>query len=143
MKVVELNLLICAINESSPHHEKLKALWEGLLNGDESVGLGWTVLLGFLRLTTHPKIFPTPLSVESATDMIDDWLEAPVVSTIETKPEHWSVLRALLAETGAAGNLTTDAHLAALAITHDAVLVSCDNDFSRFPGLRFQNPLRG
>jgi predicted nucleic acid-binding protein len=43
---------------------------------------------------------------------------------------------------GASGGLTTDAHLAALAIEYQAELFSNDSDFSRFPGLRWTDPLR-
>ena len=59
---------------------------------------------------------------------------------VREKDEHWDVLRSLLDEAGMSANLTTDAHLAALAITHGAVLVSCDTDFARFRGLRWENP---
>jgi predicted nucleic acid-binding protein len=51
------------------------------------------------------------------------------------------VLRGLLEPFGSAGNLTTDAHLAALAIEHGAELCSSDTDFSRFAGLRWADPL--
>ncbi len=50
------------------------------------------------------------------------------------------MLYGLLRPLGAAGNLVTDAHLAALAVEHAAELVSYDADFSRFPGLRWRTP---
>ena len=59
---------------------------------------------------------------------------------VREKDERWDVLRSLLDEAGMSANLTTDAHLAALAITHGAVLVSCDTDFARFRGLRWETP---
>ncbi|MBM4090479.1 MAG: type II toxin-antitoxin system VapC family toxin [Planctomycetes bacterium] len=55
--------------------------------------------------------------------------------------EHRRIFRSLLQASGTAGNLTTDAYLAALAIGHGAVIVSCDRDFARFPGLRWEHPL--
>ena len=50
------------------------------------------------------------------------------------------MLRGLLLESGTAGNLTTVAQLAALAIEHGAELVSYDRDFGRFQGLRHRLP---
>ena len=77
----------------------------------------------------------------SACPGLSFWGSCDVKLVLE-KDHHWSVLRALLGTSGAAGNLATDAHLAAFALTHDAVLVSCDADFGRFDGLRWENPLR-
>ena len=142
MKIVDLNVLLYAINRDAEHHARAHRWWEGSVNGDETLGLPWVVILGFLRLATNPQIFPEPLSVEAAMGRVDAWLDCPTVKLVLEKDHHWSVLRALLGTSGAAGNLTTDAHLAAFALTHDAVLVSCDADFGRFDGLRWENPLR-
>ena len=143
MKVVDVNVLLYAVNEQAPEHKRIRHWLETALNGDESVGLPWLVLAGFLRLSTNPRIFPAPLSVNEALSQVSAWLEARTVTTMSENPNHWAVLRNLLNETGTAGNLTTDAHLAALAITHNATMVSCDNDFSRFQNLRWENPCRG
>jgi toxin-antitoxin system PIN domain toxin len=78
---------------------------------------------------------------EQAFDLAAAWLDQPVVTVIHPGPRHLSVLRELLRPVGTAGNLTSDAHLAALALEHNAELCSCDGDFARFPGLRWQNPL--
>jgi toxin-antitoxin system PIN domain toxin len=141
VKVVDLNVLLYVVNENAPHHQALLNWWENAVNGDESVGLPWVVLLGFLRIATNPKIFPNPLEPTAATSKIDTWLSLANTYLVREKDEHWEILRTLLAEAGTAGNLTTDAHLATLAISHGAVLVSCDSDFARFQGLRWENPL--
>lgn len=140
MKLVDLNVLLYACNSDSPHHAAAHAWWEGALNGDEAVGLPWVVLLGFLRLATNPKIFPRPLSLSQAMQKIDAWLAQDVVHIARETDQHWERLRAMLDNSGTAGNLTTDAHLAAIALGNDAVLVSFDTDFSRFPGLRREFP---
>lgn len=140
MKLVDLNVLLYAVNEDAEHHQVVLDWWQATLNGDESVGLPWIVLLGFLRIAANPKIFPKPLATTAAIDKIDTWLSVPTVCVVTEKPEHWRILRALLSEAGVAGNLTTDAHLAAMAISHGAVLASCDRDFARFEGLRWENP---
>lgn len=143
MRIVDLNLLLYAIDRTSPLHPPARAWLETTWSGEEPIGLPWIVLLGFLRLSTSPRIFTHPLTSEQALALVDEWLERPCVRAVAPGEEHWRILRALLAETGAAGNLTTDAHLAAIAIEHGAELCSCDSDFARFPRLRWVDPLKG
>ena len=140
MKLVDLNVLLYVVNRDAPHHEAALRWWTSALQGDQPIGLAWTVLLGFLRLTTNPTIFPSPLAAETAIKKVDTWLGLEQVRLVQEAQDHWHILRELLAETGTAGNLTTDSHLAALALSHGATLVSFDHDFARFPGLRWENP---
>jgi toxin-antitoxin system PIN domain toxin len=140
VKIVDLNVLLYAVNENAAHHAAAHRWWEKAINGEEPVGLPWIVLLGFLRLSVNSAVFPHPLDPETALRKVDSWLALEVTRPLAEKENHWEVLRPLLAASGMAGNLTTDAYLAALAISHDAVLVSFDNDFSRFQGLRWENP---
>lgn len=141
MKLIDLNILLYVVNEDATHHVASRTWWEGAVNGDEPIGLPWVVLLGFLRIATNPDIFPRPLDAETALSKVDSWLALESAQPVSEKEDHWDTLRALLAESGASSNLVTDVHLAALAISHGAVLVSCDNDFARFRGLRWENPL--
>jgi toxin-antitoxin system PIN domain toxin len=87
-------------------------------------------------------VFPRPLAPAVAAAKLDAWLARDTVRVVRERDKHWGILKPLLDGTGTAGNLTTDAHLAALAMSHDAVLVSTDTDFARFKGLRCENPLR-
>ena len=141
MKVIDLNLLLYAVNRDSASHERAKEWLEGVLSGEEPVALAWTVLLGFLRLATSPRVFPRPLEADQALELIDGWLALPHVAPLVPGDEHWRILRDLIATSGTAGNLTTDAHLAALAIEHGAELCSSDGDFARFRALRWVNPI--
>ncbi len=141
MKVPDLNLLIYAVDRRSTSHKAAVAWWNGLLSGNETVGFSWTVLLGFIRLTTNPSVVREPLSADEALDYVDRWLAQPITTVIEPTARHSAVLRDLLDPVGAGGNLVSDAHLAALAIEHGAELCSADRDFGRFPGLRWTNPL--
>ena len=141
MKIVDLNVLLYVVNKDAAHHETLLEWWRRALDGDETMGLPWIVVLGFLRIATHPRAFPRPLEPHTAVSVIDDWLELANVTLVKEKDGHWKTLRTVMNHTGTAGNLTTDAHLAVLAMTHDAALVSCDHDFRRFKGLRLENPL--
>lgn len=143
MKLLDLNLLIFAVNRDSAPHRAARAWLEGVLSGDETVALPWVVILGFLRLTTNPRVVARPLTIEQAIGVVDGWLARPAVVALSPADEHWPILRELLGGSGSAGNLTTDAHLAALAIEHGAELCSADGDFARFARLRWANPLAG
>ena len=141
MILPDVNLLIYASNADAPAHRRARTWLEKTLSGHEPVGLCWTVLLAFVRLTTRPGLFRSPLQQEAAFALVGDWLEQPGVQILQPGPRHFSILRGLLEPLGTAGNLTSDAHLAAIAIEHNALLCSADNDFARFAGLRWQNPL--
>lgn len=141
MKLVDLNVLLYAVNRNATRHEAVRSWWERALSDDEPIGLSWIVLLGFLRLATNARVFPQPLTPEQAIARVEVWVTHPKTRLVEETEEHWRILRQLLTETGTAGNLTSDAHLAALSISHGATLVSCDADFGRFPHLRWENPV--
>jgi uncharacterized protein len=143
MKIVDLNILLYAVNSDAAQHERSREWWERAVNDEEVIGLAWVVLLGFLRLSTNPRVFPRPLSADAAAARLDTWLARDNIRVVSEKADHWTILKRLLRGSGTAGNLTSDAHLAALALSHDAVLVSSDADFSRFTSLRLENPLLG
>jgi toxin-antitoxin system PIN domain toxin len=140
MRIVDANVLIYAVNREAEHHAAAQRWLDEALNGREPVAFSWTVLLAFLRITTHPAIFPRPLSTQDAVAVLRAWVAQPVAVVVEPTPRHVDVLAGLLGEAGTAANLVNDAHLAALALEHDAVLVSFDADFGRFAGLRREVP---
>lgn len=140
MRIVDANVLLYAVNEASAHHSRARAWLDGALNGQEALGFSWTVLLAFLRLATHPGVFPRPLEVPNAISIARDWLAQEAAVTIQPTARHSDVLGGLLSESGAFGNLVNDAHLAALAIEHNALLITFDSDFARFTGLRWERP---
>lgn len=141
MKLPDLNLLLYAVDRSSAWHAPARQWWEGLLTSGEPVAMGWSVLLGFVRLSTRSQVFQAPLTSDQALDLVEGWLTQPAVRLVAPGPRHTALLRGLLRPLGTGGNLTTDAHLAALAIEHGAELCSADTDFARFPGLRWMNPI--
>ncbi len=143
MKLVDVNLFLYAFDERSARHEDAAGWVERALSGSETVALAWSVLLGFVRLTTRPPVLEHPLSSDDALDIVDGWLRRSSTTVVHPTERHAAILRELLGPVGTGGNLTTDAHLAALAIEHGAELCSCDADFSRFSGLRWVDPLRG
>lgn len=141
MIFVDANLLIYAVNRDSPSHTRAREWLEETLSGETAVGLPWICLLAFVRITTHRGILARPLSVSEALDFVDSWLNQPFVGLVSPGDNHWPILRNLLRATGTGGNLTSDVHLAALAIEHGATIHSADYDFQRFAGLEHVNPL--
>jgi toxin-antitoxin system PIN domain toxin len=141
VKLPDVNLFLYAYDSRSTRHAAARDWLEQTLSGTETVGLAWIVLLAFIRLSTRPRVVERPLDANAAIELVESWLEQPCVTAIDPTERHTAVLRELLAPLGTAGSLTTDAHLAALAIEHGALLCSCDTDFSRFGGLRWADPL--
>jgi toxin-antitoxin system PIN domain toxin len=140
MDVVDVNVLLYAVNPDADHHQRSRRWLEAALRHPGSVGLTWAVLIGFVRLATHPGVWPEPLDAGDALDIVETFLVAPGATILEPTGRHLSVVRGLLAETGTAGNLTNDAHLAAIAIEHGAAVCTFDTDFGRFPGVRWHPP---
>lgn len=141
MVVVDANVLIYATNAAADHHSEAREWLDRSLGGAEAVGFAWVALLAFLRLTTNPAILPRPMSAAESAGQVEAWLDAPGAVTVEPTARHLGVLRGLLVESGTAGNLVTDAHLAALAIEHGADVVSYDRGLARFRGVRHRLPV--
>jgi uncharacterized protein len=141
VKLPDVNVLLYAVDSSAPRHAAARRWLEGRLSDTETFALAWAVLLAFLRLSTNARVFERPLRPADAFDIIDGWLAHPNATIVQATERHSAVLRELLAPLGTAGNLTSDAHLAALAIEHGAELCSSDSDFARFSGLKWLDPL--
>lgn len=141
MKLPDANLLLYALDERSLLHARARAWLEALLSGTEPVGFAWVVMLAFVRLSTRPQLFANPLAPAEAFAVVEGWLAQPCALVLQPTERHLAVLRGLVEPLGTAGNITTDAHLAALAIEHGGEVCSADTDFARFRGLRWTNPL--
>jgi toxin-antitoxin system PIN domain toxin len=111
------------------------------MSGRETIGMAWIVAIGFIRLWTNPRIFDSPMTMEKAVGHVESWLARPVVQVINPGPRHADILFRLLRESKSNGKITTDAHIAALAVETGGEIHSSDTDFLRFPGLRWKNPL--
>lgn len=143
MILPDINLLIHAHNTESPKHDSARQWWDRALAGPEGVGLAWATILGFVRICTHRGILRNPMSPLDACSRVAEWLSLPHVHIPVPADDHFARLRANLENLGTAGNLTTDAHLATLAIERGYILCTTDTDFGRFADLRWTNPLAG
>lgn len=143
MNLVDANVLLYAVNASDPKHPEARAWLDGALSAAGPVGFAWLPLLAFVRLSTRIGLFPSPLTADGALRRVRAWLAQPSSVVLEPTVRHLDVLAGLLAEVGAGGNLVSDAHLAALAVEHDATIATYDNDFDRFAGVRWERPSAG
>ncbi len=141
MIVVDANLLVYALHADMPKHAAARSWLEQCLAGEEPLALCWVVILAVMRICTNARLFPNALTAHQAIEVAQAWLDHPTVLLLEPGPRHWEILSEVLDQAGTAGNLTMDAHLAALALEHGGSVHSCDADFRRFPGLRLINPL--
>ena len=141
MTIIDANLLLYAYNADAPQ-QKASALWlQELLESGEIIGLPWVTMWAFIRISTNSRIWANPKSARDAFVIIGEWLRQPGVVPLHPGPLHADILEKLVRDRGATGPLVTDAVLAALAMENGALLVSTDQDFRRFPTLRWLNPL--
>ena len=141
MILPDINLLIYAHNIGAPQHEAARQWWDTCLRGPTGVAIPWAVILGLIRICTNSRIHETPMTTQEVCDRIEEWLRLPHIELVNPPANHFQRLSELFNRLGTAGNLTTDVHLAALAMQRGLILFSNDADFSRFQGLKWKNPL--
>jgi len=141
--LLDANLLIYAANRAAPEHERAREWLDAQLSGSARVGLPWPSLLAFVRLATNPVVLARPATPAVAWQQVEDWLSADAAWIPLPGSRHGEILGRLLQATFITSRLIPDAHLAALAIEHGVTLCSSDGDFSRFTGLKWENPLLG
>lgn len=142
MIVPDVNLLLYAFVSGFPEHERAREWWEESINGPSRVGLTHVSLFGFVRIVTNARLLGNPLPVSDAVAYVDDWLAQPSVTLLTPGPTHVRTSIALLSDVGTAGNLTTDAQLAAYALENRGVVHTNDADFAKFSNVKWVNPLR-
>jgi len=141
MILIDANLLLYAYDSGSEYHRAAADWLAAALSGPELTGLAWVTILAFLRIGTHPRMRAQPFTAAEAVAIVQEWLDQPNVRLLAPTDRHWAILKDLIPKAQVRAALMTDAHLAALAIEHGAVLCTNDRDFTRFPGLKWSNPL--
>lgn len=141
MRAVDTNVLVAAHVENLPEHETAHDLLILLAHGDLPWAIPWPCLYEFLRVATHPRIFHPPIPLARALRSISGLLECPTLILLSETQRHAEVMERVVTDSGAAGNLIHDAHIAALCIEHGVrEIVTGDRDFTRFEGLTVTNP---
>jgi toxin-antitoxin system PIN domain toxin len=139
--VPDVNVLLYAVVSGFPQHARAREWWEETLNSPVRVGLTQPVIFGFLRIGTSGRVLDSPLPVADAVGYVDSWLAQPNVDLLVPGPSHLRIALNLLTDAGTAGNLTTDAQIAAYALENQGEICSNDTDFARFPSVKWVNPL--
>jgi toxin-antitoxin system PIN domain toxin len=142
MTILDANVLLHAYNVDSPHHAVAARWLAELFASDETVAIPLLTIWAFIRVATNPRLSPQPLAANQAFGFVERWLDQPGIVVLQPGPRHLEILKRLTLEYGVSGQLVTDAVLAALALENGAALASTDQDFRRFPELRWINPLR-
>jgi len=140
--VLDANLLLYAYDDQSPFHRQAKLWIERVFSDTAPVGLPWQTISAFLRIVTNPRLPGQRFSMAEAVATVDEWLGQSNVRLLPMTERHWSIFQQILLDGQAHGPLVSDAQLAALTLEYGGVLHTTDRDFSRFPGLRWVNPLR-
>jgi uncharacterized protein len=140
--LIDANVLLYAHNLESPHYERISKWLRQLSKTRETIGLPWITVWAFLRISTNPKIWPVPKSIDEAWQVVRHWVAQPGVVLVHPGPRHAEILEKLMIDERVSGPGVTDAALAALAIEYGAILASTDRDFRRFPNLRWVNPVQ-
>lgn len=141
MILVDANLLLYAEDTRSVDHDAARSWWDVQLSGTDPVCLSWSVINAFIRIATNVRLHERPLTMQQAVNRVQSWMEQPCVRIVGPTEEHWGIFKRLLSSGKALGNLVTDAHLAALAVEHNCVMMSTDSDFARFKELKWKNPI--
>lgn len=139
--LVDTNILLYAVDESSAQHDRSRSWLEEQLNGTRRVGLPWQCLTGYLRIATHPRAFDRPLTAAQAMSDVEAWLAAPAAWIPLPTSAHAEVLGNVLRRHGVTADLVPDARLVALALEHGLTVCSADTDFARFPEVEWLDPL--
>lgn len=143
MTLPDVNVLIYAFRRDTDQHPLYRQWLLRLLNGDSAFGVSEVVLASVIRVTTHPRIFKEPSSLDEAVEFTNALRQHPLCRTIRPSTTHWELFLKLCRQTDVKGNLATDAWLAALAVESGCTWVTSDRDFARFPHLKWRHPLHG
>ncbi len=141
MVLIDVNVLLYAHRRSYPEHSRYRQWLEGEINSDRAYGIADLVLSAFIRIVTHPGVFPRPSSLEKALAFVGEIRDRPNRVTVAPGERHWDIFTDLCRRVGAKGNLVPDAYLAAMAIESGSEWITTDRAFVRFPGLRWRHPL--
>ena len=142
MILLDTNVLVYAVNADAPQHSSCQAVVQAAFDRQILAALVPQILLEFLAIVTHPRIYAPPTNLAAAIDQVDAWLESPSLTLLAESEGYWRELKSMMRDGRIAGPHVHDARVAALCRLHGVrELWTADRDFSRFRGLEFRNPL--
>lgn len=140
-QTLDVNVLLYASNIEAPEHEQAMALISHLADGPDLVVVLWPVVMGYLRIATHPAVFAKPLTHADAVANIDAFLGRPHVRAVGESDRFWSAYRRLAIDVLPRGNGVPDAHIVGLMVDHGVdVIWSRDRDFRKYRGIAVRDP---
>ena len=143
MFVVDTNILLYAVNPDASEHQAARDLLEAWRAGDRPWFVTWGIIYEFLRVSTHPRVFPVPIALTEAGAWIAALLSGHTDGILVATDRHAGVLAELVAShPRVRGNPVHDLHIAALMMEHGVPEIrTADTDFHQFGFLRVVNPL--
>lgn len=144
MRAVDTNILVAALVSSAANHDTAYELVRRLAEGAIPWAVPWPCIYELVRVVTHPRIFHPPMPLDRVRRDVTALCGSPSLMLLTHTPRHREILDAVLAESGATGNLVHDAHIVALCREHGvSEILTADRDFHRFRGLTVTNPFTG
>lgn len=142
--VIDTNLMLYAANVDSAEHERSRAFLGDIGTTADAWYITDGILYEFLRVATHGKVFPKPLTWREALEFIQPFVEADNVHVLQAGEDHWLLLREVLDPlTHPNGNLFFDVRTVVLMREHGIRRIyTTDTDFLQFDGIEVINPLR-
>lgn len=140
MTLADVNVLIYAFRQDLAEHSTSKAWLDKTIANDLRFGVSPMALSGLVRITTHPRIYEKPSTLNDAFGFCQDLLGQPHCEVVQPGPSHWVIFERLCVDANIIGADVTDAWFAALAIEHGCTWITYDRDFARFPGLDWRPP---
>lgn len=140
-KTLDVNILVYAADEMSDRHQRARALLDHVATSSSITYLFWPVLLGYVRIITHPAILTSPLAPETAIQDVSNLIERPQIVVTGERERFWPAFKGVAAPVAPRGSLVPDAHVVALMREHGvATIWTNDRDFRKFDGITVRNP---
>lgn len=140
MILADVNVLIYAFRRDAAHHRVCKTWLDAVVRGDARFGISPLALAAVVRITTNPRIFRHPSSLDESLEFCESLLKQSHAEIVAPGERHWAIFARLCTETRTKGPGVTDAWFAALAIEHGCTWITYDRDYARFPGLEWRKP---
>ena len=142
--VIDTNLLLYGANANAVEHSKARQFLISAGRSTEPWYLTEGILYEFLRVCTHPRVFPRPLSWREGLAFLNPFLESPGFTILRSRERHWTLIRDVLADLShPTGNLFFDVRTAVLMREHGVRdIYTTDADFLQFLNVQVINPLK-